>query len=213
MFAIGNYLCYSIKKHEEAAMQELTPKEAAVFEFIRRSIDGGVVPSVREICAKLSIKSTSTVHRCLTSLADKGYIERSDNLNRSIRIPGAGMARIPVVGRVTAGAPILAVESVESYIPFSCHSDANGLFALRVRGESMINAGILDGDLIIIRQCSTAHNGEIVVAMIDDEATVKRFYKENGGYRLQPENDTMEPIYTDHVSILGKVIALQRNFE
>lgn len=194
-------------------MQELTSKEAAVFDFIRRSIDDGVVPSVREICAKLSIKSTSTVHRYLKSLSEKGYIERTDNLNRSIRLPGPGMARIPLIGQVTAGTPILAVEFIQEYIPFACSGDASSLFALRVRGESMINAGILDGDLVIVRQDASARNGEIVVAMIDDEATVKRFYKENGGYRLQPENDTMEPIYTDHVTILGKVIALQRTFE
>lgn len=194
-------------------MQELSPKESAVFEFVRRSIDDGVVPSVREICAQLSIKSTSTVHRYLKSLADKGYIERTDNLNRSIRLPGPGMARIPLVGQVTAGMPILAVQSIQEYIPFTTNGDPTDLFALRVRGDSMINAGILSGDLIVVRQCSTAHNGEIVVAMINDEATVKRFYKENNGYRLQPENDTMEPIYTDHVTILGKVIALQRMFE
>ncbi len=194
-------------------MQELTPKEAAVFEFVRRSIDDGVVPSVREICAQLSIKSTSTVHRYLKSLADKGYIERTNNLNRAIRLPGPGMARIPLVGQVTAGNPILAVQSIQEYIPFTFNGDASDLFALRVRGESMINAGILDGDLVVVRQCSTAHNGEIVVAMIDDEATVKRFYKEDGRYRLQPENDTMDPIYADQVTIVGKVIALQRIFE
>lgn len=194
-------------------MQELSPKESAVFEFVRRSIDDGVVPSVREICAQLSIKSTSTVHRYLKSLADKGYIERTDNLNRSIRLPGPGLTRIPLVGQVTAGTPILAVQSIQEYIPFTTNGDASDLFALRVRGESMINAGILSGDLVVVRQCSTARNGEIVVAMINDEATVKRFYKENNGYRLQPDNDTMEPIFTDHVTVLGKVIALQRMFE
>ena len=120
---------------------------------------------------------------------------------------------MPVVGLVTAGQPILAVESVEGYVPVSARGDANELFALRVRGESMVNAGILDGDLIIARRCQTARNGEIVVALIDDEATVKRFYREGGGYRLQPENDTMVPIYTDHVLILGRVVGLQRDYE
>lgn len=193
-------------------MQELSPKETAIFELIQSSLNSGVVPSVREICARLGIKSTSTVHRYLTSLQQKGLIERGDNLNRSIRLPNSAVSRIPVVGMVTAGKPILAVESIEEYIPVSFKKNANELFALRVRGDSMMNAGILDGDLIIARQCSTADNGEIVVAMMEEEATVKRFYKENGGYRLQPENDTMQPIYTDQVSILGKVVGLHRQY-
>ncbi|MEM1485247.1 transcriptional repressor LexA [Oscillospiraceae bacterium PP1C4] len=193
-------------------MEELSPRESAVLELIRQSIDNGIVPSVREICAKLGVKSTSTVHRYLTSLQEKGFIVREDKLNRSIRLPNSDVTRVPVLGVVTAGKPILAVESIEDYIPVAQRNDAKDLFALRVRGESMINVGILDGDLIIARQCSTARNGEIVVAMIDDEATVKRFYKENGGYRLQPENDGMEPIYTDHVIILGKVVGLQREY-
>ena len=194
-------------------MQELSNKESAVLQLIRHSIDNGIVPSVREICAQLGIKSTSTVHRCLTSLQEKGYIIREDNLNRSIRLPqGEEVTRVPVLGVVTAGNPILAVETIEEYIPVPIRGNPKELFALRVRGESMINAGILDGDLIIARQTPTADNGDIVVALIDDEATVKRFYKENGHYRLQPENDTMEPIYTDHVRILGKVVALHRTY-
>ena len=117
-----------------------------------------------------------------------------------------------MLGVVTAGQPILAVESVEEYIPVQLRGNSKELFALRVRGESMIKAGILDGDLIIARRTPTAENGEIVVALIDDEATVKRFYKENGGFRLQPENDTMEPIYTDHLMILGRVVGSQREY-
>ena len=191
-------------------MRELTTKESAVFDLIRRSIEKGVIPSVREIGAELGIKSTSSVHRYLTSLEEKGYIERGDGLNRSIRLPGSQVSHIPVLGVVTAGQPILAVESVEEYIPVQLRGNSKELFALRVRGESMIKAGILDGDLIIARRTPTAENGEIVVALIDDEATVKRFYKENGGFRLQPENDTMEPIYTDHLMILGRVVGLQR---
>lgn len=193
-------------------MRELTTKESAVFDLIRRSIEKGVIPSVREIGAELGIKSTSSVHRYLTSLEEKGYIERGDGLNRSIRLPGSQVSHIPVLGVVTAGQPILAVESVEEYIPVQLRGNSKELFALRVRGESMIKAGILDGDLIIARRTPTAENGEIVVALIDDEATVKRFYKENGGFRLQPENDTMEPIYTDHLIILGRVVGLQREY-
>ena len=193
-------------------MRELTTKESAVFDLIRRSIEKGVIPSVREIGAELGIKSTSSVHRYLTSLEEKGYIERGDGLNRSIRLPGSQVSHIPVLGVVTAGQPILAVESVEEYIPVQLRGNSKELFALRVRGESMIKAGSLDGDLIIARRTPTAENGEIVVALIDDEATVKRFYKENGGFRLQPENDTMEPIYTDHLMILGRVVGLQREY-
>ena len=193
-------------------MRELTTKESAVFDLIRRSIEKGVIPSVREIGAELGIKSTSSVHRYLTSLEEKGYIERGDGLNRSIRLPGSQVSHIPVLGVVTAGQPILVVESVEEYIPVQLRGNSKELFALRVRGESMIKAGILDGDLIIARRTPTAENGEIVVALIDDEATVKRFYKENGGFRLQPENDTMEPIYTDHLMILGRVVGLQREY-
>ena len=122
------------------------------------------------------------------------------------------MTRVPVVGTVAAGQPILAEEVIEDYLPVALHGDAKELFALRVRGDSMINVGIFDGDLIVARRCETARNGEIVVALVDDEATVKRFYKENGGYRLQPENDAMEPIYTDHVVVLGRVAALYREF-
>ena len=193
-------------------MRELTTKESAVFDLIRRSIEKGVIPSVREIGAELGIKSTSSVPRYLSSLEEKGYIERGDGLIRSIRLPGSQVSHIPVLGVVTAGQPILAVESVEEYIPVQLRGNSKELFALRVRGESMIKAGILDGDLIIARRTPTAENGEIVVALIDDEATVKRFYKENGGFRLQPENDTMEPIYTDHLMILGRVVGLQREY-
>ena len=178
-------------------MRELTTKESAVFDLIRRSIEKGVIPSVREIGAELGIKSTSSVHRYLTSLEEKGYIERGDGLNRSIRLPGSQVSHIPVLGVVTAGQPILAVESVEEYIPVQLRGNSKELFA---------------GDLIIARRTPTAENGEIVVALIDDEATVKRFYKENGGFRLQPENDTMEPIYTDHLMILGRVVGLQREY-
>ncbi|WP_262395599.1 transcriptional repressor LexA [Youxingia wuxianensis] len=190
----------------------LSKKEELILEVIRSFIDRGVPPTVREICSQLGIKSTSTVHRYLGQLQEKGYITKDENLNRSIRLTEGEMTRVPVVGLVTAGSPILAVEQIEQYIPVKTRGDGKDLFALHVRGESMIGAGILDGDIIIARRTSTAENGEIVVAMIDDEATVKRFYKEKGRYRLQPENDTMSPIYTDTVAILGKVVSLYREY-
>ena len=189
-------------------MSTLSPREQAILELLR-SHSGDVMPSVREICAQLGIKSTSTVHRYLSSLQEKGLIA---GRNRCIRLPGETAAQVPILGMVTAGQPVLAVESLEGYLPFPLKGSTEGVFALRVRGESMVNAGILDGDYVIARQTQTADNGEIVVAMIDEEATVKRFYKENGHYRLQPENDRMAPIYTDHVAILGRVIGLQRSY-
>lgn len=137
-------------------MQQLSPREADILEVIRTSIDAGVVPSVREICARLGIKSTSTVHRYLTSLQEKGYILREDNLNRSIRLPHSEVTRVPVVGAVAAGQPILAEEVIEDYLPVALRGDAKELFALRVRGDSMINVGIFDGDLIVARRCETA---------------------------------------------------------
>ncbi|MCI8648813.1 MAG: transcriptional repressor LexA [Anaerotruncus sp.] len=194
-------------------MQELTQKEKAILEVIGNSINRGMAPSVREICIQLDIKSTSTVHRYLNSLQEKGYIQREGKLNRAIRLPNSSVSRIPLMGMVTAGQPILAAESIEDYLPIPHCEDANEMFALRVRGESMIKVGILDQDILIVRRSKTAANGEIVIAMIDDEATVKRFYKEDGRYRLQPENDTMEPIYTDHVELLGKVVGLHRRYE
>ena len=192
-------------------MTNLSPREQAVLELLR-SCSGGVMPSVREIAARLGIKSTSTVHRYLSHLQELGLIQRGAGRNRCIHLPGETAAQVPILGTVAAGQPLLAVEALEGYLPFPLRGSPEGVFALRVRGESMVNAGILDGDYVIARQCQTADNGQIVVALIDEEATVKRFYKENGRYRLQPENDRMEPIYTDHVSILGRVIGLQRTY-
>lgn len=195
-------------------MQPLSEKDSAVLKLIREELDRGVVPSVREIGARLGIKSTSTVHRSLKSLAEKGYILRDDRLGRSIRLPNSKVTHVPILGRVAAGNPILAEEQpAEDYLPMrSFGDDASELFALRVRGDSMIKAGIFDGDVVVARRSSTASSGDIVIALIDDAATVKRFYKENGGYRLQPENDSMSPIYTDRLVILGKVIALHREY-
>ena len=193
-------------------MPELNAKEAAVLEVVRDAIDHGLAPSVREICARLGMKSTSTAHHYLKSLEEKGYIEREGSLNRAIRLPCGNVTRVPLVGTVTAGQPILAVESIEAYLPVPIRGDAKDFFALRVRGSSMIKAAILDGDIVIAQRRDTAEDGDIVVALIDDEATVKRFFREKKRYRLQPENDAMEPIYTDHVTILGQVVALIRAF-
>ena len=192
----------------------LTEKDMAVYEYVTQRASAGFTPSVREICAELGIKSTSTVHRILGKLVEAGLIERkADNLNRAIRLAGDdNNIKVPVLGTVTAGQPITAIEDIEGYISFKSSKHYDGkLFALKVRGESMINAAILDGDTIIVEQTSTAENGQIVVALVDGtDATVKRFYKENGHYRLQPENDTMQPIILNEVSIIGRVVAVLR---
>lgn len=195
-------------------MADMNPKALQILNYIRDRIDDGLPPSVREICAALDIKSTSTAHKYLGELQERGLIEKSSHLNRAITLPDDRSIRVPLVGTVTAGQPILAVEEIEGYIPFRSRSlHSKDLFALRVRGESMIDAGILDGDIVIIRRTPAAENGDIVVALVEDEATVKRFYKEAGHYRLQPENDTMDPIIVDSVAILGKVVSLLRFFE
>lgn len=192
---------------------ELSEKDRLVFDFLRERIAEGYVPSVREICAELGFRSTSTAHRCLERLVEAGLIEKQGgNLNRAIRLVGGESRRVPLVGTVTAGQPITAIEHIEDYLSFKPKKRYDGeLFALKVRGESMINAAILDGDTVIVEQTPYADNGEIVVAMTQDgEATVKRFYKEGGHYRLQPENDTMAPIILDEVTVLGRVVAVLR---
>lgn len=191
----------------------LDHKAQSILEYIRERIGEGVPPSVREICSDLGIKSTSTVHKYLKQLEQEGFIERDQNLNRSIKIPNSSTTKVPLLGTVTAGAPILAVEQIEDYIPYKARGSTKDLFALRVQGNSMVNAGILNGDIIVSRKTETAENGEIVVALLEDEATVKRFYKENGYFRLQPENDEYEPIIANEVRILGKVISVMRFYE
>lgn len=198
-------------------MSELTKKQQAVLDFLRQRAQEGLPPTVREICAAAGIKSTSTVHAYLKILEDEGYISRQSGLNRAIRVndpadPPPAAGRVPLLGRVTAGLPILAVEEVEDYVPYSGHYDVRELFALRVIGRSMINAGILDRDVVIVHRTPVAENGDIVVALIGDEATVKRFYKENGHFRLQPENPEFEPIIVPECTILGKVVSLVRYF-
>ena len=186
-----------------------------MYEYLAEQAQRGVVPSVREIGRHVGLKSTGSVQRYLERLEEAGYIERDPMLSRSIRVKGEKQptVQVPLLGTVTAGLPILAHESIEGYVPFmgSAGSDKS-LFALRVRGDSMVNAGILSGDIIIAEKTPTAANGEIVVALLEDEATVKRFYKENGHFRLQPENDDYAPILTDEVIVLGRVISLIRNY-
>ncbi len=189
-----------------------------VLDFIKGYIASeNMAPSVREICDGVGIGSTSTVHRYLHRLEQDGRIRLSSGKNRAIVITDGSeddTQGIPLVGTVAAGTPITAIENITDYVEFSPERHFEGrLFALRVRGESMINIGILDGDIVIVEQTPVAENGEVVVALVDGaEATVKTFYKETGHYRLQPENDTMDPIIVDEVMILGKVVSLIRYF-
>lgn len=196
-------------------MKPLTKSQQKVYDYIRECAQDNRIPSVREICAVTGLKSTSTVHLHLKTLEEKGLIQRDKGLNRSIRLSGSEKSsQVPIMGRVTAGMPILAVEDIEGYVPVS-ESVRRGreLFALKVCGESMINAGILDGDIAIVHRTPVANNGDIVVALIGEEATVKRFFKENGHFRLQPENESFEPIIVEEVALLGKLVAIYRNFE
>ena len=198
---------------------KITPKQQEILDFIKKEIlHRGYPPAVRDICEAVHLKSTSSVHSHLETLEKNGYIRRDPTKPRAIEILDEGfnlnrkeMVQVPIVGNVAAGMPILAVENIEDYFPMPAEMLPNKeVFILHVKGDSMINIGILDGDDVIVEQTNTAENGEIVVALLDDSATVKRFYKEDGYYRLQPENDTMQPIIVSHVEILGKVIGLLR---
>ncbi len=196
-------------------MKELNNTQKKIYEFLAERSQNGVPPTVREICAAVGLKSTSSVQSNLDALEAAGYIERDPMLKRSIRVRGQenNVTQVPLIGTVTAGMPILAVEAIEGYVPFSGGDTSDKpLFALRVRGDSMIKCGILSGDIIIAEKTPIADNGDIVVALLDDEATVKRFYKENGHFRLQPENDEYAPIISDEVIVLGKVVSLIRYF-
>lgn len=194
-------------------MKPLTNSQQKILDYIRECAQEGLSPSVREICAATGLRSTSTVHAHLNTLQERGLISREAKLNRTIRVSGEKMSPVPILGRVTAGMPILAVEEIEGYVPVS-ESVRRGreLFALRICGDSMIDAGILDGDIVVVHKTPVARNGEIAVALIEDEATVKRFYKEDGHYRLQPENPDYEPIIVDECSILGTVISVVRYY-
>ena len=196
---------------------ELTRQEKSVLDYIKQQIrEKGYPPSVREVCNAVGFKSTSSAHQYIARLADKGYIDKGDLKTRAIRIKGdEPTITIPIVGKVAAGEPILAQENIEDYFSigesFFAKSDLkNDTFVLKVQGESMINAGINNGDYIIVTKQNTARNGQIVVAMIDGNATVKTFYKEKDHVRLQPENDTMDPIIVKDVQIVGKVVGLFR---
>lgn len=195
----------------------LNVQEKRVFDYLKEQIrEKGYPPSVREICAALGFKSTSSAHQYISRLAEKGYIDKGDLKTRAIKIVGdEPTISIPIVGKVAAGEPILAQENIEDYFSigesFFTQSDLkNDTFVLKVQGESMINAGINDGDYIIVTKQDTARNGQIVVAMIDGDATVKTFYKEKDHVRLQPENDTMDPIIVKDLQIVGKVVGLFR---
>ena len=197
-------------------MTKLTDKELQIYEYVRDCIEqNGYAPVVRDICAALGIRSTSTVHAYLHRLETKGYLKMSGGKSRAIRVEtelgpgGEKTRRVPILGRVTAGSPILAVENYDGYVDFPivmARGRAN-LFALRVMGESMIEAGILDGDIVVVESDQRADDGEIVVAMIDNEATVKRLFHDRGCIRLQPANSAMKPIYAEDVTVLGRVIA------
>lgn len=201
---------------------KITQKQQEILDFIKSEIlSKGYPPAVRDICEAVNLKSTSSVHSHLESLEKNGYIRRDPTKPRAIEIMDEDfymlrheMINVPLVGTVAAGQPILAAENIESYFPIPSEYVPNAdTFMLRVKGDSMVNAGIFDGDQIMVQQQSTASNGDIVVALIDEEATVKTFYKENGHYRLQPENDTMKPIIVDEVTILGKVFGVFRLFD
>jgi len=193
-------------------MNKVDKKKAEVLEFLRKRIADGIPPSIREICAEMGFKSTCTAHKYLRLLEEDGDIELVTGSNRGIRMVGAPKGEsVPLVGTVAAGTPILAQQNIEDYIMVD-KAPAGELFALTVKGESMINVGIYDGDIIIVRQTPEARNGEIIVALIEDEATVKTFYNDGGRIRLQPENDTMDPIYPESCAILGKVVRLIRNY-
>ena len=200
---------------------KISQKQKEILEYIKQEIQKkGYPPAVREICEAVHLKSTSSVHSPLETLEKNGYIRRDPTKPRAIEIMDdtfnltrREVVNVPMVGRVAAGEPILATENVENYFPIPAEFMPNEkTFMLKVKGESMINAGIFDGDNILVKQQSTASNGDMVVALVEDSATVKTFYKEEGHYRLQPENDTMDPIIVEQVDILGKVFGVFRFF-
>ncbi len=197
-------------------MEALTEKEKRMLEYITEVIEeNGYSPSVRDIRSALGIKSTATVHGYLERLEKKGYIRKESGKSRTLTVDGTSPVtrKVPLIGKITAGLPILAVENFEGYVDFSeTKYKSDEMFALRVSGTSMIEAGILDGDIVIVCNRRYAENGDIVVALIDDAATVKTYYKENGHFRLQPENSAMEPIITKDLTVLGKVVASIRYY-
>ena len=203
------------------AYGRISDKQKEILEYMKQEIlNKGYPPTVRDICEAVHLKSTSSVHSHLETLEKNGYIRRDPTKPRAIEIIDDNfnltrreMTNVPMIGRVAAGEPILAVENIESYFPIPTEYMPNAeTFMLKVKGESMINAGIFDGDQILVEKCSTARNGDMVVALVDDSATVKTFYKEGDHIRLQPENDTMDPIIVDDCEIMGKVFGVFRFF-
>ncbi|MDD3361052.1 MAG: transcriptional repressor LexA [Hespellia sp.] len=198
---------------------KITKKQQEILEFIKDQIlERGFPPAVREICEAVNLKSTSSVHSHLETLEKNGYIRRDPTKPRAIEIlddtfnlTRREVVNVPLIGNVAAGEPLLAQEHIENYFPIPMEFMPNKqTFMLKVRGESMINIGIFDGDMVLVEEEHTAKNGDLVVALVEDGATVKTFYKEEGIYRLQPENDNMDPIIVNEVSILGKVIGVFR---
>lgn len=201
------------------AQDKITSKQQEILEYIKETIlKKGYPPAVREICEAVHLKSTSSVHSHLETLEKNGYIRRDPTKPRAIEIIDDNfnltrreVVNVPIIGQVAAGQPLLAVENIENYFPIPTEFMPNAeTFMLKVKGDSMINAGIFNGDKILVQKQSDAQNGDIVVALVDDSATVKTFYKEDGHFRLQPENDTMDPIIVNECSILGKVFGIMR---
>lgn len=204
------------------AQGKISKKQLEILEYIKSQIlERGFPPAVREICEAVNLKSTSSVHSHLETLEKNGYIRRDPTKPRAIEILDDNfnltrreMVNVPIVGQVAAGEPILAQQNIENYFPIPVDFMPNSqTFLLKVKGESMINAGILDGDMVLVEETPAASNGDMVVALVDDGATVKTFYKEEGIFRLQPENDFMDPIIVKEVMILGKVIGVFRFFK
>ena len=204
------------------AQGKISNKQLEILEYIKSQIlERGLPTAVREICEAVNLKSTSSVHSHLETLEKNGYIRRDPTKPRAIEILDDNfnltrreMVNVPIVGQVAAGEPILAQQNIENYFPIPVEFMPNRqTFLLKVKGESMINAGILDGDMVLVEETPAASNGDMVVAMVDDGATVKTFYKEEGIFRLQPENDFMDPIIVKEVTILGKVIGVFRFFK
>jgi len=198
---------------------KISAKQKEILEYIKQEIlNKGYPPAVREICEAVHLKSTSSVHSHLETLEKNGYIRRDPTKPRAIEIIDDNfnltrreVVNVPIIGQVAAGQPLLAVENIENYFPIPTEFMPNAeTFMLKVKGDSMINAGIFNGDKILVQKQSDAQNGDIVVALVDDSATVKTFYKEDGHFRLQPENDTMDPIIVNECSILGKVFGIMR---
>ncbi len=195
-------------------MQSISHGAEAVYNYIKESIESGISPTVREICAQLGYRSTSTAHKYIAELVEAGYIDKRGNQKRTIKISAAAggeVSSVPIVGDCAAGVPILAVENITGYVPYKKTYKGDSLFAVNIKGMSMRDIGILDGDVVILRQTSAVEDGDVVLALIDGEATLKSFYREEGGCRLVPHNPDFEVIYLKDVTILGKALSVIRD--